>query len=153
MIFKTKKWFHSFLRSETDFFLILCYHARHLQQIHLNENFCRMYSVGVIASVATLNICQILMRCMCEGARIFVQTGAENFTNYVQVRPGAGVDEYIFSKIFWKKISTSVHSQKLGCRTLQIYVQCTVMSWQRILHKNYTGIPRLVRFQLVRSTV
>ena len=43
-------------------FLVLCYHARHLQQIHWNENFCRMYGLAVIASIARLNICQILMR-------------------------------------------------------------------------------------------
>ena len=44
------------------FFLILCYHARHLQQIHWNTNLCRMYGLVLIASVATLNICQILTR-------------------------------------------------------------------------------------------
>ena len=33
LIFKTKKRPHFFLRLEADFF-ILCYHARHLQQIH-----------------------------------------------------------------------------------------------------------------------
>ena len=35
-IFKTKKWPHFFMRLEADFF------ARHLQQNHSNENFCRM---------------------------------------------------------------------------------------------------------------
>ena len=38
------------------FFLILCYHARHLQQIH-----CRIYGLVVIVCIARLNICQILM--------------------------------------------------------------------------------------------
>ena len=61
LIFKTKKCPCFFLRLEA-FFSILCYRARHLQQIHWNENFCRMYVLAVIASVARLNICQILMR-------------------------------------------------------------------------------------------
>ena len=51
-----------FLRLEADFFVLSCYHARHLQQIHWNENFCRMFGLAVIASDAWLNICQILMR-------------------------------------------------------------------------------------------
>ena len=41
-------------------FFILCYHTKHLQQIHWIEKFCRMY--GLAVSVAKLNICQILMR-------------------------------------------------------------------------------------------
>ena len=56
-IFKTK----NRLMVEADF-LVLCCHARHLQQIHQNENFCMMYGLAVIVSVVTLNICQILMK-------------------------------------------------------------------------------------------
>ena len=61
LIFKTKKRPHIFSEVR-DCFFILCYHARHFLKIHWNENFCRIYGLGVIASVATLNICQILMR-------------------------------------------------------------------------------------------
>ena len=61
LIFKTKKRPHFFSKVRGCFF-ILCYHARHLQQIHSDENFCRMYVLSTIVSVATLNICQILMR-------------------------------------------------------------------------------------------
>ena len=60
LISKTKKLTHFFLRLEDVF--ILLYHTRQLQQIHWNENFYRMYGLAVIASVARLNICQILMR-------------------------------------------------------------------------------------------
>ena len=62
LIFKTKKWPHFFFWGYMLFFLILCYHTRHLEQIHWNENFCRMYGLAVIASVARLNICQILLK-------------------------------------------------------------------------------------------
>ena len=30
-----------------------CYHARHLQQIHRNKNFCRMYGLGVMLDMTT----------------------------------------------------------------------------------------------------
>ena len=43
-------------------FLILFYHVRHLQQIRLNENFCRIYGLAVIETVTTLKIfCQMFM--------------------------------------------------------------------------------------------
>ena len=61
--FKLLIWYnHFFLRLETDFFSVLCYHEMYLQQIHWNENLCRMYGLAMIASVATVNICQILRR-------------------------------------------------------------------------------------------
>ena len=62
LIFKTKKRPHFFSEAGGWFFLILCYHARHLQQIHWNKLLFWMYGLAVIASVPTLNICQILMR-------------------------------------------------------------------------------------------
>ena len=46
---KKKKKLIFFLWLEAVF--ILCYPASHLQQIHWNENFCRMYGLGVILSV------------------------------------------------------------------------------------------------------
>ena len=55
LIIRTKKWPHFFLRLEAVFF-ILYYHARHLQLIYWNENFCRMYGLAMIATVARLNI-------------------------------------------------------------------------------------------------
>ena len=42
--------------------MILCYHTKHLKQVHWNENFCRLYRLAKILSVARLNICQILIR-------------------------------------------------------------------------------------------
>ena len=42
--------------------LCLCYHERHLQQIHWIKHLCGMYSFTGKLSIARLNICQILMR-------------------------------------------------------------------------------------------
>ena len=53
---------HLLLWTEADFFLILCYHARHLQQIPLSKLLCGMYGLTAKSSIARLNICQILMR-------------------------------------------------------------------------------------------
>ena len=39
-----------------------CYHARHLRQIHWSKLLSGMYGLTAKSSVATLNICQILMR-------------------------------------------------------------------------------------------
>ena len=57
LIPKGKNGLINFLRMEAVFF-ILCYHARHLQQINWSKLLC-----GLMAklSLATLNICQILM--------------------------------------------------------------------------------------------
>ena len=51
LIFKTKKT-TSFLGWKL-IFLILCYHARHLQQIYWNKFFCGMYGLAVMLSLAT----------------------------------------------------------------------------------------------------
>ena len=60
LILKTKK---DLIFSEVrGWFFILCYHGRLLQQIHWNENFCRMYGLALIVSLARLNICWILTR-------------------------------------------------------------------------------------------
>ena len=50
------------LRLEADFFLILCYHPRHLQQIHWSKLLCGMYGLMAKSSVAPLNILGLLMR-------------------------------------------------------------------------------------------
>ena len=50
-----------FLMKMPTFFLILCYHARHLQQIDWSKLLCGMYSTAK-SSISRLNICQILMR-------------------------------------------------------------------------------------------
>ena len=60
-IFKTKKRTH-FLPEVRGWFFILCYHARHLQQIYWSKLLCGMYGFTAKSSIATLNICQILMR-------------------------------------------------------------------------------------------
>ena len=44
------------------FFDPICYHASLLQQIHFSKLLCGMYGLTAKSSVATLNICQILMR-------------------------------------------------------------------------------------------
>ena len=44
--------------------MILCYHARHMQEIHWSKLLSGMYGLMAKSSVATLNICQILMRLM-----------------------------------------------------------------------------------------
>ena len=46
---KTKKW----PRLEADFFLIPCYHEKHLQQIYCNKIFGRMYGLGVMLTMTT----------------------------------------------------------------------------------------------------
>ena len=52
-----------FLMLETDFLSTLCHHTKHLQHLYFKMKiFCRMNGLAVIVSVATLNICQILMR-------------------------------------------------------------------------------------------
>ena len=47
--------------------LFLCYHTRHLQQ---NSLLCGMYGFTAKSSVATLKICQILMRLEPQGSNI-----------------------------------------------------------------------------------
>ena len=58
LIFKTKKWTHFF--SEADFFDPML--SRKTFATNLNKLLFWMYGLTVIASVPTLNICQILMR-------------------------------------------------------------------------------------------
>jgi hypothetical protein len=53
---------HHFISEVRGNFFVLFHHARHFPQIHQNENFCRIYGLAVVASVARLKICQILMR-------------------------------------------------------------------------------------------
>ena len=57
-------------------FLILCYHARHLQQIHWSKLLCGMYGFTAKSSISRLNICQILMRytiiCTANHSYVFV---------------------------------------------------------------------------------
>jgi hypothetical protein len=62
IIFKTKKQLHFSLRFKANFFMILCYHARHLLQIHWSKLLCGMYGFMAKSSVSRLNICRILMR-------------------------------------------------------------------------------------------
>ena len=42
-----------FLWLEADFFLIPCYHPKHLQQIHWNKIFCNMYGLGMMLTMKT----------------------------------------------------------------------------------------------------
>ena len=42
--------------------MFLCYHARHLKQIHCSQLLWGMYGLTAKSSIARLNICQILMR-------------------------------------------------------------------------------------------
>ena len=42
-----------FLRSEAEFFLSPCYHARHLQQFQWFKIFCRMYGLVVMLTIPT----------------------------------------------------------------------------------------------------
>ena len=42
-----------FLRLEAEFFLSPCYHARHLQQIHWNQIFCKMHGLASNLSIPT----------------------------------------------------------------------------------------------------
>ena len=50
------------ITSEVKIDYRLCYHARHLQQINWIQLLCWMYGFMAKSSIATLNICQILMR-------------------------------------------------------------------------------------------
>ena len=48
---KIKKTAPFFLRMEAEFFFSPCYHARHLQQIHLFKIFCRMYCLVLMLTI------------------------------------------------------------------------------------------------------
>ena len=50
------------LINDAELFIFDPNHERDLHQIHWNKLLCWMYGLAVIASVARLNICQILMR-------------------------------------------------------------------------------------------
>ena len=88
------------------FFLILCYHARHLQQIHWSKLLCGMFGLTVKSSIAGLNICQILMRFVCMLCNMYV-------SNTTYICPIA-LQQYISSFrpwksriYFWRKISAN----------------------------------------------
>ena len=82
-----------------------CYLARHLQQIHWSKLLCGMYGLTAKLSVARLNICQILMRCICRRKTTFTsfvetddwQTG-ENEISMVQLLHG------VRGQIGWKRV-------------------------------------------------
>ena len=64
MMFLASNSFHN-LRGQKQ--LCPCYHARNLQEIHWNKLLCGMYGFTAKLSVPRLNICQILMKCICLG--------------------------------------------------------------------------------------
>ena len=63
LIFKTKNSLNLFSEVGSCFFLILCYQTRHLQQIHRNKIFYRMYGLAVMLSVANPNYSVKLASC------------------------------------------------------------------------------------------
>ena len=59
LVFLASNSFHN-LRGQK--LLCLCYHARHLQQIHRSKLLFGVYGFTANLSLATLDICQMLMR-------------------------------------------------------------------------------------------
>ena len=62
------------------FFLILCYHAKHLQQIHWNKIFCTMYGLCMMLTIPTSSwnwqFCTFMLINFSVWVRI-LKTGAE----------------------------------------------------------------------------
>ena len=59
---KLKKGLKYFFRMEAEFFLILCYHERHSQQVYKNEIFYRMYGLAVMLTISSSTIISLIIR-------------------------------------------------------------------------------------------
>ena len=73
---------NSLLNLRGQNYLCLCYHARHLQQIHWSKLLCGIYGFMAKSSVSRLNILRLLIRFL----HIALGKSGENMGGFVRIR-------------------------------------------------------------------
>ena len=128
-IFETEKGFIYFSEDGGWYFMILCYCASHLQQIHWSKLLCGMYGLTAKSSVATMNICQLLM--ICPESRVFCSwnSGSSLQINQASTKRTLFLHYFLVAAVWktkiqfvWAKLHRNIFSHKIKRSKLRNFI-------------------------------